>query len=125
MIRATGGPGAPHWAISGDDFATRARLVYAGQHRALMPERRELLRKWASAFQVNPAVLDEFTQEYLFREDSTDLWIAVQRVLEEPLTAEASPGKSITGFVTFLGGHYEGGPVTWLFLLNEFDAFTQ
>lgn len=120
--REHGGPGVPNWGISGKDFPTKARLVFTGDHRPLSPERRELLAKWQKAFGMDESVLKVFESEWRFREDSTDIWIAVQRPLEQALVEEGTSGQPLTTLTTFIGSHYAGGAVTWLFLLNEFDA---
>jgi hypothetical protein len=46
----------------------------------------------------------------------------VQEPLEDPLAHEAKVGQVITVLVIFAGGYNAGGPLTWLFLANEFDA---
>jgi hypothetical protein len=63
-----------------------------------------------------------FENEYLFKEDSTDFWLAVQKPLEPSLRAEAHPGQVITVLVVFIGGYHDRRDTEWLFLMNEFDA---
>ena len=111
-----------HRYISAWDFPTRARLIYMGRSRPLSPERRELLRLWGRALQKPADFIARFKKEHLFREDSLELWLAVQSVLERHLAAEAEPDRLILAFVLFVGGHYAGADITWLFLMNRFDA---
>ncbi len=122
MLRSIGSPDAPHWALSAVDFATRATLTYTGEHRPMTAERRELLQKWVRSTGIDSAVASAFTTEYRFQEDTLGVWIPVQQVLEQPLQDEAHAGQAITCYVIFIGGYYAGGPITWLFLLNEFSA---
>jgi hypothetical protein len=119
-VHASGGGGIENWVISSKDFARRAHLTYLGEHRPMSPERVELLRRWVRVLGVNPAVLNQFANEYLFREGEREHWLAVQKVLEGPLDQEVLPGQPVDLYVVFIGGYYAGGPVTWLFLVNEF-----
>ena len=121
-LRAEGSPGHPHWALSADQFPTRATLIYTGEHRPLTPEHQGILEKWQKSFQIDSAVLATFVNEYRFQEAGTDLWIPVQRQLEPPLAQEVGPGNSLTALTIFIGGYYAGGTPSWLFLLNEFQA---
>ena len=112
----------PNLAISGDDFARTARVIFVGQHRPISPERVELLRMWVKAFRMDSSIIVQFPNEYLFREGGQEHWLPVQAVLEHALAQEAKPGQVIDLLVIFIGGRCAGGAPTWLFLVNEFDA---
>jgi len=113
---------AEHWAISADDFARRVQVTYTGQHRPIDPVRQELLRQWARGFNRDSSIIAIFQNEYLFREGQVDYWLPVQNVLEEPLAQEAKPDQVIELYVMFIGAHFAHGQLTWLFIVNEFDA---
>lgn len=121
-LTSEGSPGKPHWLLSADDFPTFSRLLYTGEHRPLTAERRGLLEHWQLAFGVNPAVRDAFTNEYAFKADTATIWLAVQTQLEESLAQPGRTGTVMTVLTTFIGGHYDGEAVTWLFLVNAIDT---
>ena len=112
----------PHYAVSGRDYATAARLEYTGVSRPLSPHRAKLIEMWQRSFRIDSSVLTLFANEYLFREDSTDLWLAVQKPLEPDLKTEAHAGQVITVLVTFIGGYHYRAENEWLFFVNNFDA---
>jgi len=113
---------AEQWAVSADDFARRVRVTYTSQHRPIDPVRQELLRQWARSFKRDSSIIAIFQNEYLFHEGQVDYWLPVQNILEGPLAQEAKPGQTIELYVMFIGAHFGRGQLTWLFIVNEFDA---
>ena len=114
--------GAPVWSVSGASFPTRATVEYVGDHRAINPLRRELIRRWAVFIGQPESIAEVFEQEYLFREDGHELWLPVQREVASFFPAELQPGGRVTLFVAWVGAHYAGDEITWTFIVNEFDA---
>ena len=121
-VRETSRPTAPNWIVSQQDFPTSAHLVFLDSSRALSPEARQLLRLWSGRDQRRLDFAARFEREYLFREDSLSLWVPVQASLEPPLHEELSSGSTLTAAVMWIGAHSAGGTITWLFLLNAWQA---
>jgi hypothetical protein len=81
-----------------------------------------VLRRWAGGILHDSSIAGQYDNEYLFRESGRDHWLAIQRALELDIARELKPGDSVTLFVAWFGAHTSGGPITWLFSVNDFDS---
>jgi hypothetical protein len=108
--------------VSGDDFPTRARVIYRGDSRPLDSNRREVLREWSLAFLRDTSALADFHREYLFQEGTREMWLPVQDAVAGYFSRELQPGQPVMLFVIWAGAHYAGKDITWTFLVNEFKA---
>lgn len=115
-------PGRPSIAISGHSFPTRVRVIYLGQRRPLVAERRLLLAGWARGIRGDSSIADAYVNEYLFREGDREHWLAVQKVLEPSMAQELKAGDPVALYVAWFGAHHAGAEITWLFSVNEFEA---
>jgi len=65
-----------------------------------------------------------FQREFLVHEGDLQLWLPVQKQVAEFFPKELRPGQVITLYVMWLGAYYDGGDITWGFVVNEFDSDT-
>ena len=122
LVPTKSSPKHPGYHYSGEDYPTRALVVYKGDSRPLDPNRREILRGWGLAFQRDSTVADNFTREYLFQEGDQALWLPVQDTVASYFQKELKPGQLVTLYAMFLGAYYAGRDITWAFIVNEFEA---
>lgn len=115
-------PGSPEYALSGRDFATKARVTYTGRSRPLTSPAGRVIALWLRAFggDVNDAAL--FQSELLFREDGTDFWLPVQDPLVPHFAEEVRPGDAVTLYVIYIGALRHDGRLLGVFLVNEFET---
>ena len=123
-VRALGVPNHPHWFISAKDFATRAHVIYSGESRPIDPLRTQIIRYWLRSAGLDTTKVQTFQREFLVHEGDLQLWLLVQKQVAEFFPKELRPGQVITLYVMWLGAYYDGGDITWGFVVNEFDADT-
>jgi hypothetical protein len=122
LVPTKSSPKHPGYHYSGDDYPTRAVVVYKGDSRPIDPNRREILRRWGLALRRDTTVADNFTREYLFQEGDQALWLPVQDTVASYFPKELKPGQVVTLYAMFVGAYYAGKEITWTFIVNEFDA---
>jgi hypothetical protein len=122
LVASKSSPKHPGYHYSGDDYPTRAVVIYRGDSRPIDPNRREILRGWGLALRRDTTVADNFSREYLFQEGDQALWLPVQDTVASYFPKELKPGQVVTLYAMFLGAYYAGKEITWTFIVNEFDA---
>lgn len=116
------GKKGPALVVSGDDFATLARVTYRGDSRPLDSKRVDILRQWGLTFMRDTSVVQDFHREYLFQEDKRLLWLPVQDRVASYFARELHPGQIVSLYVMWAGAYYAGEDITWTFMVNEFRA---
>ncbi len=116
------GPEDPILTIAGDDHARTAIMAYTGRNRPLTGPRRELLTRWLTAFGLPLSVADVFESEYLFHEGERAYWLPVQDPVSRYFSDELEPSDPVLLYVILAGARCVENRVTWLFLVNEFQA---
>jgi hypothetical protein len=106
--------------LTGDSFPSRTVLVYTGKFRPLPADKQKLLSAWRLMLKSAAPPDDEFKTEVLFREGKKNHWIAVQNVLLKALPDEVKPGKSVTGYIVWIGAIRSRKDWQWLFAMNDF-----
>ncbi len=116
------GPEDRIWTIAGDDHARTAIMVYNGRSRPLQGPRRELLTRWLTAFDLPLSVGEVFESEYLFHEGERAYWLPVQGPVSAYFSDELEPNDPALLYVSMAGALCVENRVTWLFLVNGFQA---
>jgi len=62
-----------------------------------------------------------FTTEYLFREDTLQLWLPVQEAVRAHLTSELKAGDSLTILAAYVGARRTDHDFDWLLVVNEYE----
>lgn len=108
--------------FSGDQFPTRARVIYKGESRPVDSMRLEVVRRWGLAFHRDSSIASDFHREYLFQEGRELLWLPVQDTVASFFARELKPGQPVTLYVMWLGAYYREGTILWAFIVNEFST---
>jgi len=106
------------WNIVGADFRYRVSASFSGEFRKMDPKNQKLIGMWVKSVGADPKIADMFSHEARVIEDGASYWLPIQKVLMEPLKAEAKAGQKVDLFVTWIGST----KVDFIFLVNEFDA---
>jgi hypothetical protein len=112
----------PSFHFSGDQFPTRARVIYKGESRPVDSMRLEVVRRWGLAFHRDSSIANDFHREYLFQEGRKPLWLPVQDTVASFFARELKPGQPVTLYVMWLGAYYREGNIQWAFIVNEFST---
>ena len=120
-IRADAAGKNPSFHFSGDQFPTKARVIYKGESRAVDSMRLEVVRRWGTAFRRDSSIANDFHREYLFQEGRELLWLPVQDTVASFFARELKPGQPVTLYVMWLGAYYREGTIEWAFIVNEFS----
>ncbi len=97
-------------------------VEYTGQSQPIGEIRQELIRKWLKTLGKDKSTVELFEREYLFREDGIDHWIPVQAKVAAYFDDELTVGQPVELFVVWVGAHYAGAEITWVFIANEFST---
>ena len=123
-IRATPSNMLPTWIMPGEQFPTRARLIYRGDSRPVDSIRLEIVRRWGKSFLRDTSIAAPYRREYLFQEDQQLFWLPVQDKVASFFPRELHAGQPVTLYVLWLGAYYAGGEITWALVVTEFNADT-
>lgn len=107
--------------ISVDLFPTRAKVKYLGQSRLVSSLRKELIKKWLQSTNKDEKILKIYRNEYLFMDGSTEYWIPVQKIWEDPFKKEIKDGDEVFIYVVFCGSRTMNKVTDHLFLVCEFE----
>ena len=114
--------GGSQLILSGRSYPSRVVMIHTGQQRDLSPAAKRIIHGYATSFLHDSTFGRRFTHEYLFREGTTDWWIPIQTVLEEPLQNEVPVGSRVTLLTRWAGTERIDNRLTWVFVANEFEA---
>lgn len=120
--RAGAGRERPVWTIPGEDHARKALVIYTGLSRPTSALRRQMLSNWLKSFGLPQKTVHIFPREYLFHEDDGAYWMPVQEPVAAYFSDELKPNAPVCLYLVWAGAHCVGDRVTWLFLVNEFEA---
>jgi hypothetical protein len=103
--------------FAGNTEPTEVEAHFAGQARPLSASRHEFITAWAQSQGLDPRWAAAFTEEWLFRADSGQYWLAVQGMTAESMRPVVRAGDPITLYTRWLGARVERGEPQWIFLL--------
>ncbi len=103
-----------------DSFPTRVKVNYTGEKRAIPAKRKEFIDAWARSRALKQEIVDLFQEELLFKEDSTEYWLPVQKQVIPYFAEELKKGDTVELFLIVTGAKIESGVADWVFLVNEF-----
>ena len=112
----------PSFHFTGDQFPTRARVIYRGESRPVDSIRLEVVRRWGLAFHRDSSIANDFHREYLFQEGQESLWLLVQDTVASFFARELKPGQRVTLYVMWVGAYYHERTIEWAFIVNEFST---
>lgn len=123
---------AQAWAeavvVEGSDYTIEAANVkytvdadYTGQHRELVPGRKELLRRWAKALRHPMGYAAMFEHEIQIRGEDQEYWLPIQNPLVEPFAAETGAGSRVRLRIMYIGATARE-PV---FVVNSFQVLPE
>jgi len=112
----------PSFHFSGEQFPTRARVIYKGESRPVNSMRLEVVRRWGLAFHRDSSIANDFHREYLFQEGQESLWLLVQDTVASFFARELKPGQRVTLYVMWVGAYYHERTIEWAFIVNEFST---
>jgi len=113
----------PSWIVTGEQFPTRAAVIYRGDSQPVDSIRAQVMRDWITAFS-HDTPLQGIHREYLFQEGQQLFWLPVEDTVASYFAKELRPGQPITVFVLWFGAYYAGHDITWTFVVTEFRADT-
>jgi hypothetical protein len=94
--------GATH-TIETIDVKYRVETVYTGEHRELIPQRRDLLRRWVKALRHPDEVGSMFAHEIQIRSGEQLYWLPLQNLLLEPFARDAKNGDRLHLHIMYIG----------------------
>ena len=103
--------------FAGNTEPTEVEARFAGQARPITASRREFITAWAQSQGQDPRWAEAFTEEWLFRADSGQYWLAVQAITAESMRPVVRAGTPMTLYTRWLGARVERGEPQWIFLL--------
>ena len=115
---ALGGPADSVRFVSAEDFPTEAKLLFVGETRPLPRLKREFLVEWLRFIGKDTATAQLYAEELLFREDSAEYWLPVQKGMPEWVRENVQPGQLVSTFVMFLGALRIPGKLEWMFIVT-------
>jgi hypothetical protein len=100
----------------------KARLIYTGQARPIVDDKRSLIKLWMQSNKYSEEHFQMFAEEFLFTEDGVEYWLPVQKVLIPHFKREMSKGESLDLFAAWIGVTFaEPDKRQHVFLVNEFE----
>jgi hypothetical protein len=103
------------------DFPSRVKVTYTGEKRMIPAKRKEFITYWADSRNASRDIVDLFEEELLFKEDSTEYWLPVQKQVIPFFAKELKKGDPVQLFLIMLGARTDDGVSDWVFLVNEFE----
>ena len=103
-----------------DSFPSRVAVTYTGEKRAIPAKRKEFIGYWAKSRGLRQEIVDLFEDELLFKEDSTEYWLPVQKQVIPFFAEELKKGDTVELYLIITGSRTEDGVPDWVFLVNEF-----
>ena len=101
-------------------FPSRVTVTYTGEKRAIPAKRKEFIGYWAKSRGLRQELVDLFEDELLFKEDSTEYWLPVQKQVIPFFAEELKKGDTVELYLIITGARTEDGVTDWVFLVNEF-----
>ena len=89
--------------VSADTFPSKTIVTYVGQKRSASKYTRLFVKLWAESKGVSQNA-DMLVDEYLFKENETEYWIPVHKLVVPALEKELKPGDQIGVYYFYLGG---------------------
>ena len=103
-----------------DSFPSRVTVTYTGEKRAIPAKRKEFIGYWAKSRGLRQEIVDLFEDELLFKEESTEYWLPVQKQVIPFFADELKKGDTVELYLIITGSRTEDGVTDWVFLVNEF-----
>ena len=107
------------FVVSAAPFPSKTAVVVTGQHRPISKPKMDFIKLW---FEVKNAPLDrlnEFENEYLFKEGDKDYWLPVLKPIEPYMEKELNKGDMTVLYYFFIGS-YSKTLREWVFVVEEF-----
>ena len=89
--------------VSADPFPSKTIVTYIGSKRSASKYTRLFVKLWAESKGV-PQNADMLVDEYLFKENETEYWIPVHKLVAPALEKDLQPGDQIGVYYFYLGG---------------------
>ena len=112
----------PESVFSSETRPTIVEAQFAGKARPIGEMRRHFIDTWARSYGQDPRWAAAYTEEWLFRADSAEYWLAVQGVTAESMRPMVRTGSPITLYTRWLGARVEKGKVEWVLLLISAES---
>ena len=96
----------------------RVETVYTGEHRELMPQRVDLLRRWLKALRHPDEVGSMFAHEVQIRSGAQLYWLPLQNALLEPFAQNAKNGDRLQLHIMYIGAVASDR----VFVINRFEV---
>lgn len=113
---------APESVLTGETEPTIVEATFTGQARPIGEMRRQFIDAWARSHGQDPRWAAAYTEEWSFRADSAEYWLAVQDVTAESMRPLVRAGSPITLYTRWLGARVDRGAIDWIFLLIRAES---
>ena len=107
--------------FTGAGAPSRARVEFLGKSRPLTSSKRAFCESAFQTLGFDKKLNEVLSDEWQFRENGRDYWLAVQKQVAEYFPKELAAGDEIDVYFVSLGGVKEGGAMQHVFLVNEFQ----
>ena len=77
--------------------------IYSGQHREIIPARKELFRRWAKSLRHPEEYAQLCDHEIQIHDGKQEYWIPLQNALLNPFAAEAKPNSRLRLHIMYIG----------------------
>ncbi|GEM_PF-671048 len=115
----------PKYLFRDQIMSSKVRMTYTGESRALKDDRRKFISDWAEAVGADPAYGVLYERELLFRENNSEHWIPVAKMIIPRIERDTKKGDPIDLYLVRLGGMKYDEKIEWIFLVEEFQKVKQ
>lgn len=104
-----------------DILSSRVGVTYGGQSRAIPPERRDFIARWARSVGIDAGYASRYETEILFSEEGKEYWLPTQKAVIPYLEKEVTRGQMVDLYLVRAGGRRARDQWDWVLLVEEFQ----
>lgn len=114
-------PDKDQFVFRGKILPSVVRLTYTGESRQVSTERKKFIELWAKLYYRNLGYANLYETEFLFKEDTADYWLPVQKQVAKYFDGELKKGELVDLYLVRPGGTRLKEKIDWIFLVEEFQ----
>jgi hypothetical protein len=110
----------PQYLFRAEIMSSKIPAIYTGESRPLTEARKKFIEDWAAALGADPAYGQLYEREMLFKEDKSEYWVPVAKMITPRLERDVKKGAELNLYLITLGGLKTESKIDWIFLVEEF-----
>ncbi|MEP6706261.1 MAG: hypothetical protein ABJC05_02010 [Pyrinomonadaceae bacterium] len=114
-------PDTNQFVFRGKILPSVVRLTYLAESRPMSTERKKFIELWAKFYYRNSGYANLYETEFLFKDDTADYWLPVQKQVAKYFDEELKKGELVDLYLVRPGGMRLKGKIDWIFLVEEFQ----